>query len=207
MKQASLWLLAVAFLFPVAAFGQQPPISKTSTTSSTPKPSAPAVIPSGRVAVIDTTKFPTGLDEYKKQIDKMEQEFKPRTDELNKLKTQIEQIQKELESGIQKPEIARQKAEQGEGMKKELQRKYEDYQADVDKRKEELLGPLSEKVYRFLQDYSSSRGIVAVFDIAGQQTPIVVVWDPASDITTEFMKEYNRVNPVAGTPATPPNSK
>lgn len=204
MKRFSFWLVAIAIFFPVAAFAQQPPISKTNTTAPAQKPATPGVIPSGRVAVIDTTRFPDGIDEYKKQVTKLEDEFKVRTTDLEGIKKKLEGLEEEAKNPAVKPEVLKQKAEQYETLKKEFQRKYEDYQADLAKRRDTVLGPLSEKVYKFLQDYATSRGIIVVFDLAANtQVPLIVTINNNANITDDFMKEYNKANPVAAAPPSP----
>ncbi|HMW02882.1 MAG TPA: OmpH family outer membrane protein, partial [Acidobacteriota bacterium] len=159
MKKVLFWLFAIVILLPGSALAQQPPISKATTNPGTTpaKPSTPAVIPTGRVAVIDTTQFPKGILEYKKELDKLEAEFQPRTKELETLKTRLDALQKELENApMMKPEVQQQKVAEYESIKKEAQRKFEDYQADVSKRSGAVLAPLNEKISRFLQGYATS---------------------------------------------------
>lgn len=211
MKKVLFWLFAIVILLPGSALAQQPPISKATTNPGTTpaKPSTPAVIPTGRVAVIDTTQFPKGILEYKKELDKLEAEFQPRTKELETLKTRLDALQKELENApMMKPEVQQQKVAEYESIKKEAQRKFEDYQTDVGKRSGAVLAPLNEKISRFLQGYATSHNIVVVFDMSQNDTTrLFLAINPDSNVTDDFMKEYNKSNPVAAAPPSPAPNK
>ncbi|MBX7222333.1 MAG: OmpH family outer membrane protein [Blastocatellia bacterium] len=208
MRQLSLRLLAFAlFMFPVAVFAQQPPISKT-TSAPAQKPAGSTNIPSGKVVIIDTSRFSEGIDEYKKQVQKLEAEFAPRTKDLETKQKRYQELAQKLQSTGLTPDAAKKIQEEGESLEKELKRLSEDYQTDLQKKRETVLGPLSEKIYRFLQDYSGSRGIIVVFDIAqGQTASPILVHNPQANITDDFMKEYNKVNPVAAAPPSPAPNK
>jgi outer membrane protein len=65
-----------------------------------------------------------------------------------------------------------------------------------------------EKLSKFAESYTASRGIVFLVDLANSMQSGVLVWfDPRSDVTEDFIKEYNKANPVAGATAPPPAQK
>ncbi|MFY9556885.1 MAG: OmpH family outer membrane protein, partial [Blastocatellia bacterium] len=65
--------------------------------------------------------------------------------------------------------------------------------------------PIRDKLYQFLNNYAAQRSIVLIINLAGAaQTGTLAYWNPGTDITDDFIAEYNKANPVAGAPAAPP---
>lgn len=160
---------------------------------------------SGKVAVIDSRAFPEGIGEMKKQLDKLETEFQPRTKELEGLQNQLLKLDEELKVGgsNMKPEVLRDKTTQMGDLKKEFDRKREDYQADLQKRSEVAIGPVQDKIRKFLEGYSAAREIVIVFDLAPIAQAGLVFLNPATNVTDDFIKEYNKANPSPSAPPQP----
>ena len=85
----------------------------------------------------------------------------------------------------------------------------EDARADLAKAEDRATKPVRDKLFQFLQGYAQQRGIVLIINIAGvAQTGSIAFANPATDITEDFIKEYNKANPVpvsapAAQPATP----
>lgn len=211
MKRFVFLMAATAFCLPATAFAQQPPISRTNQPSAATRPSGPVVIPSGKVAVIDSSSFPATIDEYKKQIKILEAEFGQRQKDLEALTTRYQKLAEELNgpnASMLGQEVLRKKADEAAALEKEIKRKSEDLQADVDKRKQAVLGPLSEKVFRFLENYAQGRNIVVIFDLAATaQNPFIIHVAAGTNVTDDFVKEYNKANPVAATPPSPAPNK
>ncbi len=211
MKRFVFLMAAIAFCLPATAFAQQPPISRTNQTAAAAnKPSGPTVIPSGKIAVIDSGVFPTAIEEYKSQVKKLETEFGPRQKDLEALQTRYQKIVDEVNQGgsMMAKDALTKKTEEAAALEKEIKRKGEDLQADVEKRKQQVLTPLSEKVFRFLENYAQGRNIVVIFDLAvNGQVPIIISVGAGSNITDDFVKEYNKANPVAAAPPSPAPNK
>jgi Skp family chaperone for outer membrane proteins len=102
-----------------------------------------------------------------------------------------------------KQEVYAQKVEQAQTLKRDFERKREDYQADLQKRSELVIGPIQEKLRKFLENYASQREIVMVFDLAPAAQAGLVFLNPGTNITDDFVKEYNKSNPVPGAPPQP----
>jgi outer membrane protein len=59
--------------------------------------------------------------------------------------------------------------------------------------------PVYDKVGKFLEGYCQQRGIVMVLEGgAAQQAGILIFAAQNSDITDDFIKEYNKANPAGG---------
>uniref|UniRef100_UPI00397DE2E3 hypothetical protein n=1 Tax=Salmonella sp. SAL4355 TaxID=3159876 RepID=UPI00397DE2E3 len=65
-----------------------------------------------------------------------------------------------------------------------------------------------EKVGKFLEGYCQQRGIVMVLEgSAAQQAGILLFAAQATDITDDFIKEYNKANPAPAGAAPPAPKK
>jgi Skp family chaperone for outer membrane proteins len=205
MKRFSLMLVAASVMLTASASAQN--VTSGAKPQTPPTSARPAVIPTGKLVVVNTLAFTEKIDEFKRQVSKLEEKFKARTTELQTIGTKLEELKKKVEDQNNAPEVRRQAQEQGIALEKEYKRKSEDLQADIEKEQAVILNPVREKVFRFMESYAASRGIVMIFDLAvlaqGNNLAMLPYLDPAADITEDFVKEYNKANPVAPAAATP----
>lgn len=192
------------FAATTVAFGQGSAV-KNAAQGNQPAAGKIAPLANGKVAIIDSRAFPEGIGEYKKQLDKLEAEFQPRTKELESVQQNLVKVDEEIKTGgaNMDPKIYQQKVENLQTLKKDFERKREDYQADLQKRSEVVLGPVRDKVLKFLEGYASSHEISVVFDLAPAAQAGLVFMNPGTNITDDFIKEYNKVNPVPSAPPQP----
>ena len=93
-------------------------------------------------------------------------------------------------------------------LKRDGTRKQEDLKNDYDKALESATKPVRDKLYQFLNNYTTKNSITMVINLAAAaQSGTLAFWDPKSDVTEEFINEYNKANPVPGMTATPPAGK
>jgi Skp family chaperone for outer membrane proteins len=204
MSKRLFALVLTIFAATTVAFGQGSAV-KNAAQGNQNNPGGAAAVVSGKVAIIDSRAFPEGIGEYKKQLDKLEAEFQPRTKDLESLQQSLVKADEELKTGgaNMDPKIYQQKVDNLQGLKKDFERKREDYQADLQKRSEVVLGPVRDKVLKFLEGYASTRDISVVFDLAPAAQAGLVFMNPGTNITDDFIKEYNKVNPVPSAPPQP----
>ncbi|MCS6885800.1 MAG: OmpH family outer membrane protein [Acidobacteriota bacterium] len=164
-----------------------------------------ANLPVGKVAIIDSRYFPDGIAEYKQKLDKLEAEFKPQTNAINALAETIKKLEDELKQAGANldPKVYQQKLDDLAAKKKEFERKREDYQQDLQKRSEVVLGPVQEKIAKFLEQYAIQNNITAIFDLVPASQGGMVFFSPTINITDDFIKEYNKQNPVPSAPPQP----
>jgi len=158
-------------------------------------------IPDGKVAVINTAVFPTEIAELKQKYEQVDNQYKQRFEALQTLDQQLKALEAEIrqQGPTLNQDALRQKQDQYDTMKKRGTRDYEDLKAEVDKTVESATKPVRDKLYQFLQSYAQQRGIVMVINLPGAaQTGSLAFWHPGTDITADFVKEYNKANPVAG---------
>lgn len=186
------------------------------TQPAAPRPAAPAAsgavtIAEGKFAIIDTEAFGDQKDGIKRLVaafQTVEREFKPRRDEITTLKTRYDALVKEVNDtkAVAAPAALQTKADQAQQLEIEIKRKQEDGQKALDKRVQELTGPVYQDIGNALQAYAKARGLSVVFDVSKMQGVVMVV-DGGIDITNAFIADYNTRNPAATAAATPATNR
>ena len=201
MKVFKLVLAALALqLVGVSALAQQPGAGV---------PRAPALLPKGKIAVINTAAFQEKVEEFKAKIESLNRQFEGRVKEVQGLNDRINALETTLKSqtGVLTPAKVAEMTENLETMKRDYKRKAEDLEADGGRARDKAFEPITAKLGKFAEDYTAKRGIVMLVDISSALQSGIVVWfDLRSDITQDFINEYNKANPVA-TAATKPAAK
>lgn len=205
-----IYAFAITSLFALAAFAQTPtPPSRT--TASAPAPGASAGATGGgtgaegKLAYINSGRFSSDINELKGKLDAFSAELDPKRkevqteeDALNNLKNKIN-----TQGPTVSAQVRTQWVEEATDKEKALNRKKEDYNQLGQRRLAEVAQPVYDKVTKFLDSYCQQRGIVMVLEVgAAQQAGILIFASQATDITDDFIKEYNKANPAAaGAPA------
>jgi Skp family chaperone for outer membrane proteins len=172
------------------AFGQQPG-GQNSVGAANP----PVTF---NVKVIITAYFPSNINELRAKYELLNNEFKPAADKVQQMQQQMDQIANELQTQgqVMKQEVVAQKQQQYERLKLTLKQTQESSQADYEARMKEVVGPIFDKIDKFLENYAQQRGISLILDASNnQQNPILAFVGADADITQDFMQEYNKVNP------------
>ena len=167
-----------------------------------------AALPDGKIAVVNTQAFPGGIGELKQKYDQVDKQFQPKYQQLQTVENQLKQMESEIRT--QGPSLApdklQEKQDAYERLKRQGTRDYEDLKGEYDRTVEASTKPVKDKLYQFLNNYATQHGIVLVINLAGAaQTGVLAYWNPGTDITSDFITEYNKANPVPGAaPATQP---
>ena len=194
---------AVAAFAAVAASAQAPAASRPAA----PQGGAAAAIAEGKFAIIDTDAFndqTNGIKRLVAAFQTVEREFKPRRDEIQGLRTRLEALVKEIEStkAVAAPAALQAKAEQAQQLETEIKRKQEDGQKALDKRVQDLTGPVYQDIGNALQAFARARGLTVIFDVSKMQGVVMVV-NESIDITAPFIAEYNQRNPATAAASAP----
>lgn len=201
MKLFKLALAALALqLLGVSALAQQPGAGVPQ------KPAPPASLPKGKVAAINTAAFQEKVEEFKAKIESLNRQFEPRFKEVQGLVDKISALETTLKSqnGVLSPAKIAEMTENLDAMKREQKRKGEDLEADAGRARDKAFEPITGKLGKFAEGYTAKRGIVVLVDISQAIPSGIVVWfDPRSDVTEDFINEYNKANPVATAPPKP----
>ncbi len=156
-----------------------------------------------KVGILELAAFRTEIGELKVKYEKLQAEFAPKQRELEAMQSSMEAKQKALqETKTLTAQQAAKLQEEIQSLQKELTRKGEDAQALAQRREQEETGETYDKVSKFLEQYCAQKGITQVLE-AGRlrESALVIYAAPAAFITDDFIKEYNKANPVPATAA------
>ncbi|HEU0184479.1 MAG TPA: OmpH family outer membrane protein [Blastocatellia bacterium] len=202
-----IFAFAITGMFALAVFAQTPTPPAKNTPAQPAASGASAAAPTGgtgaegKLAYINSGRFTSDISELKVKIEALNAEFEPKKKEvqaeeeaLNNLKNKIN-----TQGSTVSAQVRAQWAEEAQDKEKSLTRKREDYQQIGQKRLTEITAPSYEKIGRFLETYCQQRGIVLLLEGgAAQQAGILIFAAQATDVTDDFIKEYNKANPAAG---------
>ncbi len=180
------------------------PTATPRPATAPPAPAAPATpvpVPATKIAVVDTGVFAdekAGIKRYTNAARTVQREFEPRNAEFITLQTRIralaEEINKLSGSQVVDPKTIQAKNEEGERLQRDLKYKKEQADADIEKRYKELVAPISADIGRALDQYATRQGLTMILDIS-KLAPAILTVNPAMDVTTAFIAEYNSKNP------------
>jgi Skp family chaperone for outer membrane proteins len=173
-------------------------------------------VPANKIGWIVTAAFGDdtgGITKYLNASKALDAEMKPRVAELQGIQARIKTIADDLAKMQSNPAVpidqkaAAAKQEEGQRLQLELKRKQEDAQVAYDKRRSEVMGPITQNIYLALQDYAKAKGYSVILDVtamgAENQPSPVLVLDPSADITKDFIAFYNARPATTATTAAP----
>ncbi|HZF40132.1 MAG TPA: OmpH family outer membrane protein [Blastocatellia bacterium] len=151
-----------------------------------------------KVAIIDSMVFRDEVLELKAKYEKLQTEFASKARDLESMANSIANKQKVAqENKTLTPQQAQKLNDEIEQLKKEYNRSLQDSQDLAGKREKAETEDVYDKLIKFLEQYCAKKGITTVFDARRlQDTGVVVYAAQASNITKDFISEYNKVNPV-----------
>jgi len=207
MNQVKTLLSAVVLctLFVMAAIAQTPTPPRTNAPA--PSGASGAAAPTGgtgaegKIALVYFGMFREGITEMKLKLDALNGEFDPKNKEMQTIRDRIENLNNQIKTqgGTVQPQVRQQWVDEATEKDKLLKRMVEDTDEQAKRRFAEVGQPVQEKILKFLESYCQQRGIVVVFEIGAlQQQGLVLFASQATNITEDFMKEYNKANPAAG---------
>jgi outer membrane protein len=172
----------------------------------------------GKTGVINIRQAIASTAEGKQAGAELQSQFAARQNELEGMNKQINDLRQRLEAGrgkISDEESARLQR-QGEVMARQLQRKQDEYQEDVNAAQAEVFDRVGRKMVDVLDRYARENGYVVILDSSAQNTPILFA-STNIDVTQDIVKLYDGAYPVkagaattpkpAAKPATPPAQK
>ncbi|MFL6468243.1 MAG: OmpH family outer membrane protein [Pyrinomonadaceae bacterium] len=193
--------IAVAVLF-LSAFGMNV-IGQTA-------PATPVV---AKVAWIDTSAFDddkTGILKFVNAYKALANEAKPRETELVNIQTRVQTLSDELQKMQSNPavpvdqKVALSKKDEGERLAREYEFKKKEYDAFIQKRGGEIIGPVNQDIGKAIEDFAKAKGYTMVFDIVKMaQTGVILHFDGSANVTKDFIAFYNARQTGAATAAAP----
>ena len=166
-----------------------------------------------KIGWIDTGAFgdeKAGITKYVNAYKALANEVQPRQAEMAAIQTRIQSIADDIKRMQANPtvpvaqNVLAAKQDEGASLQLDLKRKKEDYDALVQKRSSDVLGPIQADIGRAIQEFAKQKGYAAILDIdkLGQAGALLAL-DSNVNVTKEFITFYNaRSAGTAGT-ATP----
>ncbi len=183
-------------------------VTATASAQQATQAGVGAALPDGKVAVVNTQVFPGAILELKQKYEQVNNQFKDRFQKLQALAEQTKGMENDLRTkqGVLTAEKYQELQANYTESKRRGEREQEDLNADADKALDAATRPVRDKMTQFLNTYAAQRNIILVINLAGAaQNGTLAYWNPGTDITDDFVAEYNKANPVAGAAAaTPP---
>jgi outer membrane protein len=180
--------------------------------------SAPGAAASGKVGVVDVRQAIVATSEGKQASAELQSQFASRQSELESLNKHIADVRQRLQAGdklSQEEQVRLQR--DGEVSTRQLQRKQDEYQEDVNAAQADVVDRIGRKLVDVLDRYSRENGFVIVFDSSAQNSPVLYK-STQIDLTQDIVRLYDQAYPVKGgatttpkpaatKPATPPATK
>lgn len=207
-----IFAFAIMTVFASAVFAQTPtpPATRSTAATSAPGASTGGTGAEGKLAYVNTARFGADISELKAKLDSLNAEFDSKKKEVQAEEDAVANLKDKInkQGATVSVQIRTQWVEEATDKEKGLTRKKEDYNQMGQRRLAEVTQPVYDKVGKFLESYCQQRGIVMVLEGgAAQQAGILLFASQATDITEDFIKEYNKANPAAAGAAAPAAKK
>jgi Skp family chaperone for outer membrane proteins len=164
-----------------------------------------------KIGMIDSGAFAAekeGITRYVNAVKQLGTEMKPLENELvamqQKMQTLADQIAALQKIQASNPKDILDKQDEGQRLQREFEFKKKEYDARIEKRGNELLGPIQNDIGKAIQDYAIQKGYTVVLDIdkLGRDGALLAM-DPKAEITKDFITYFNSKSPGTATTATP----
>lgn len=182
------------------------PASPTTTPPPQTTASGSVAVPASKIALVDTSMFgdeKAGITRFVNAVQIVDREFQPRQTELTSLQTRIQVIVEDINklrgNSVVDPKTIQDKQNEGARLQREFDDKKEQGAAAYSKRYQEVVGPISTEIGKALDQFTQQRGITMTLDVS-KLLPIMLTVDPATDITTAFIAEFNSKYPATPRP-------
>ncbi|MGC2659643.1 MAG: OmpH family outer membrane protein [Bryobacteraceae bacterium] len=144
-----------------------------------------------KVAIINAQKAVADTAEIKKAQASLETKYKPRTDTINKLQSDLQNIQQQLRAPNLAPDREAQLNADGTRTQRELQRMNEDLQSDFNNDRSQVLSKTGRQMQEIVRKIAEERGYDVVIDVSN-----TVYYKPALEITSDATAAYDKAYPV-----------
>ncbi len=163
-----------------------------------------------KIGMIDSGAFgleKEGITRYVNAVKLLGTEMKPLENELVTMQSKMQILAEKIANwqkvpaNAQNPKDVTEAQDEGQRMQREFEFKKKEYDARVEKRGSELLGPVQGDIGKAIQEFAISKGYTMILDIdkLGRDGALLAM-DPKAEITREFITFFN--GRAAGTAST-----
>jgi outer membrane protein len=146
-----------------------------------------------KIAIVSLQRAVLGCAEIKQASKAMEDKYKPRQQEMERLQKELAGIQQQLQTNAGKltPAAESDLNAQGQHKQRELQRLNDDLQADVTAERNDVLGASGRKMKDIVQKLAQEKGVDLIVD---EQSTLF--FKPALDLTADAIAAYDKAYPA-----------
>ncbi|GAB4358171.1 MAG: molecular chaperone Skp [Bryobacter sp.] len=146
-----------------------------------------------KLAIINTQKALLETAEIKKAQTDLETKYKPRQEALQKLASELQDIQGRLSAGAGKltPQVESDLQTQGQRKQRDYQRLSEDLQQEVERDRQEILARAGQRMQEVIKKLSEEKGYDVVVDVTN-----TIYFKPALDISADATTAYDKAHPA-----------
>lgn len=146
-----------------------------------------------KIAVVNMQQAILETAEIKKASADLETKFKPEQAAIETLRNELNAIQEKMRAGEGKltPQAATDLNIQGQRKQRDLQRKTQDVQEQVDAERNEILRRVGQRMSAIVTKLAEAHGVDVVME--AQSTLFV---KPAVDLTKDVIAEYDKTHPA-----------
>jgi outer membrane protein len=151
-----------------------------------------------KIGVINVRQAIASTAEGKQAGAELQSQFAPRQSELEGLNKQINDLRSRMEAGSKlSPEEQTRLQREGEAKARQLQRKQDEYQEDVNAAQADVFDRIGRKMVDVLDRYARENGFIVILDTSAQNTPILFA-STNIDVTQDIVKLFDQAYPVKG---------
>jgi len=144
-----------------------------------------------KIAVVNVQQAMLDSDELKKASAALEAKYKPKQDELQKMQTDLESIQQQINSGKLNPQALADLQFDGTKKQREAQRLSDDLQQEFDRDRQDILAKAAQKMQTVVKKLAEEKGYDVVVDVSQ-----MLYFKPTLDITPDALAAYNKTYPA-----------
>ncbi len=196
--------VAVLSLLALAVTAQTPRPAGTAPPAGAAAPPTGGTGAEGKIAIINSSAFDGEIGELRVKLEALVAELDPKKKEIEAQQNEFTRIKSDIQTkgGTVTAQVRDQWVEQATELEKRVKRMAEDYESMAQKRVGEATQPTYAKISDALNKYASAKGLAVVIDGVVAQQQRFLLWAlPTTDITSDFIKEYNAKNPVPASAA------
>ena len=199
MKSVRTLVTLLSFTLGCLSLSAQTPAASAAPAAA--KPMLPKVIPTSRLAWINTQEFASeegGIKQLVRVMKELELEFSGGQSELSllneKLRTIVGELNKLQADAVANADVIKQKQTEGLKIQQELQAKQQQFQAAVQAAQQQKQAPVVTELTKALNAYAKDHDLGFVFDVA-KLGDAGVYAKTDLDITADFIATFNAAHP------------
>jgi Skp family chaperone for outer membrane proteins len=171
---------------------------------TTPASALTVAVPDSKIALINTEMFgdeKAGIFRYVDAVKILQNEFRPRQQELQGLQTRINGLVEDIRKLRAAPTVDQRavqlKEEEGSRLQQDFTTRQQRFNEDYNKRYQDVTAPISEQIGKAMDAFANEHGITMTLDVS-KLLPAMLTALPTLDVTEAFIAEFNRKNPRTG---------